>query len=248
MNAGPVAVTVDLDWACEAAIVELLEHLRGEEIPATVFVTHASPGVISRMNELEVGLHPHFGVDSSHGATMDEVVRSVIALPHNLPAFRCHRFAVSNQIRAAMVAAGMRVSSNVCTDLEVVAPFRERSGLLEIPIFLEDGGYLQRRHTLGSADGLTSLLGERGPKVILLHPMHFAINTPHFEYMADIKRSVTRPAWASMDAAVIKACRWRARGVRDFLVDLLHSAKRRGLDFTTLGAIARARGALLGEE
>lgn len=244
MNAGPVAVTVDLDWACEAAVAALLDHMHGEGIPATVFVTHLSHHVSSHITELEVGLHPHFGLGSSHGDTIDEVVRSVVGLPHNIAAFRCHRFAVSNEIKSAMLAAGMRVSSNVCTDLEMIAPFRDRSGLLEIPIFLEDGGYLQSGRTLSTLEEIAPKLAGPDPKVLLIHPMHFAINTPRFEYMVDIKRALTRSAWAALDAAALEARRWRGRGIRDLLVDLLHVAKREGLSFTTLGAIARERGAI----
>ncbi len=247
MSPGPVAVTVDLDWACEAAIVALLDHLRAEKIPVTLFATHVSQRVLSCMDELEVGLHPHFGQGSSHGATQDEVVRSVLALPHNLAAFRCHRFAVSNEIRAAMIGAGMQVSSNVCADLEVVPPFRERSGLLEIPIFLEDGGYLQRQRSLTSMDELAPLLDLPDPKVLVLHPMHFAINTPRFDYMTNLKGSVTRSAWISLHSAALDAHRWRGRGIRDFVVDLLRATRRRGLAFTTIGAIARARGVLPGD-
>jgi hypothetical protein len=237
-------VTLDLDWACEPAVEDLLGHLCAEGIPATVFVTHRSPMVEARLGELEVGLHPHFGADSSHGPTLAEVVRHVLALRHNLPAFRCHRFAVSNEIRGAMTAAGMRVSSNVCADVEAVPPFRDRFGLLEIPVFLEDGGYLHRGHPLDIAALAAPALDHAAPKVLLLHPMHFAVNTPHFTYMTDIKQTVTRLSWHGMTRGDLDALRWRGRGVRDFIVDLLDLVRRRGLQFTTLGAIAEEHGAL----
>ncbi|HMV70382.1 MAG TPA: hypothetical protein PKA64_26305, partial [Myxococcota bacterium] len=174
-----LAVTVDLDWASEAAIEQLLEALDARGVPSTVFVTHRSPCVEAALGRVEVGLHPYFGVGSSHGDTVDEVVRHVLDLPHDLPAFRCHRFEVSNTSREALVAAGMQISSNVCTDLEVLPPFRERCGLIEVPIWLEDGGYLARGHAL---DACTV---PDGDAVVLVHPMHFAVNTPHFDFMRD---------------------------------------------------------------
>lgn len=243
MSAGPVAVTIDLDWACEAAVEELLGALLPAGIPATVFVTHRSAAVLERLSDLEVGLHPYFGPDSSHGGTVDEVVRHVLELPHNLPAFRCHRFAVSNEVREAMAAAGMRISSNVCADLEAVPPFRDRFGLLEIPVFLEDGSYLYRRHPLALEPHVEAALMRPGPKVLLIHPMHFAVNTPRIEYMAEIKRSVSRAGWNGMSGAALGALRWRGRGIRDLLGDLFDFARGRGLPFTTLGAIAREHGA-----
>lgn len=226
-----IAVSVDLDWAGEAAIEGLLDFLRDRNIPATVFVTHRSPRVEAALGDLEVGLHPFFGEGSSHGGTVREVVRNVLALPHNLPAFRCHRFAVSNESREALVAAGLRISSNVCADLEYVPPFRERCGLVEVPIFLEDGGFLHRGHPLDlhiEADG---------PLVLLIHPMHFAVNTPHFAYMADIKRASSREAWTAMTAETIDSVMWRGRGIRDFVVDMLDGAS----NFTTIGQLAQQR-------
>lgn len=226
-----VSVTIDLDWCGEAATEETLDYLAARRIPATVFATHRSPRVTAAMSELEVGLHPFFGEGSSHGSTVEDVVRHVGGIPHNLPAFRCHRFGVSNEVREAMLAAGMRISSNVCTDLEVVPAFMERCGLVEVPIFFEDGGYLRRGRALDAQ------ISAAGTAVLLLHPMHFALNTPHFGYMVEVKRSVNREAWNAMDRGALDALRWRGLGIRDAVVALLDRAE----GFTTLGEVAYAR-------
>jgi hypothetical protein len=243
MAISTLAVTVDLDWACEPAIEDLLAHLLEERVPVTVFASHRSRFVEDHMAELEVGLHPYFAADSSHGATVAEVVRRVVSFPHNLPAFRCHRFAVSNESREALWAAGLRISSNTCTDLEVVPPFYDRFHLLEVPIYLEDGGYLYQRHPLEVGEGIAAALAGPGAKVVLLHPMHFALNTPRFEYMADIKRSVTREAWNGMTNARLGELRFQGRGIRDFVIDLLAHARRAGAVMTTIGELARAHAA-----
>lgn len=214
-------ITVDIDWACEPAIEETLDFLNAQKITPTVFITHRSPSVEARMKEIEVGLHPYFSPDSSHGATIPEVTKHVMDLPHNLAAFRCHRFAICNSSRQAMAEAGMRISSNVCTDLEVVAPFKDRFGMLEAPIFLEDGGYLWRKHPLEITKTLKDAVLGEGIKVVLIHPMHFALNTPHFSYMYDIKRSVGREEWIGMTTQKLNKLRWQGRGIRDLLVDLL---------------------------
>lgn len=240
MTRSSVVVTVDLDWACEPAIEDLLARLRSARVPVTVFASHRSRYVEDRMDELEVGLHPYFAADSSHGATVDEIVRRVLSFPHNLPAFRCHRFAVSNESREALFTAGLRISSNVCTDLAVVPPFYDRFRLLEVPIYLEDGGYLYQRRPLEVSERIASALAGPGPKVFLLHPMHFALNTPRFEYMADIKRSMTREAWNGLTRARLSELRHRGRGIRDFTLDLLAQARSAGATMTTLGALASA--------
>jgi hypothetical protein len=72
-----------------------------------------------------------------------------------------------------MAEAGMLISSNVCTDLEIVLPFTDRFGFLEVPIFLEDGGYLWRQHSLAMNQQLKNTVLGPGTKILIIHPMHF---------------------------------------------------------------------------
>jgi len=217
-------VTVDLDWAPEPAIEATLDFLQGKGITPTVFITHRSARVEASMNELEVGLHPYFDPHSSHGSTIQEVVDHVMDLPHNLPAFRCHRFKVCNQSRHALMQAGLRISSNVCTDLEVLPPHRDRFGLVEVPIFMEDGGYLWHQYPLEMHEHLQQAILKQGSKVLLIHPMHFAVNTPNFDYMVKIKQSMSRREWNTMSIETLNRIKWKGRGIRNLLEDLLEAA------------------------
>ena len=226
-------VTVDLDWACEAAIEETLNFLKSQNILPTVFITHRSAIIESFMSEIEVGLHPYFGLGSSHGSTIDEVVKHVMSLPHNFLGFRCHRFAICNSSRQAMVEAGMLLSSNICTDLEIVLPFKDRFGILEVPIFLEDGGYLWRKHPLEINSKLIKPCLDLGTKVITIHPMHFSLNTPNFDYMYKIKQSLSRKEWIEMKKSTLDKLRWKERGIRDLIVDLLQIIPKK----TSLGSM-----------
>jgi len=229
-------VTVDLDWACEPAIEETLDFLRELNIKPTVFITHRSPRVEEGMHEIEVGLHPYFGIDSSHGSTIPEVVNYVMDLPHNLQAFRCHRFAVCNSSKQAMAESGMLISSNVCTDLEIVSPFKDRFGFLEVPIFLEDGGYLWCEHSLEMNQELRNIVVGKGAKVITIHPMHFALNTPRFSYRYDIKRSMNRSEWKNMTKNTLNKLCWKDHGIRNFITELLQAASQT----SSLGSLIEA--------
>jgi hypothetical protein len=219
-------VTVDTDWAPEKAIEDTLDFLLELKIKPTVFITHDSEVVKERMKEIDVGLHPFFSADSSHGATVPEVVDYVMNLPHNLPAFRCHRFAICNTSKYAMIEAGMKISSNVCTDLEVIPFFKDRFGCLEVPIFLEDGGYLWRNHSLEVSKQLKHALLQPEIKVILIHPMHFALNTPNFAYMYEIKKSLSRYEWQNINATSLNNMRWQGLGIRNFIMQLFEDAPK----------------------
>lgn len=216
-----LVITVDTDWAPEIAIEETIEFLLQNSICPTVFITHRSKYIEANMYQLEVGLHPYFAPDSSHGSTIDDVVQHITSLPHNFLGYRCHRFATCNSSAQAMVDAGMKISSNVCTDLDYIRPFKNRYGLIEIPIFLEDGGYLWRQHALTVSSHFKKLFLSEGTKIILIHPMHFAINTPHFDYMYQIKQSIHRNEWKNMTIKTLNQLRWKGLGIRDFLKELI---------------------------
>ncbi|MDX8431001.1 MAG: hypothetical protein SNF33_04260 [Candidatus Algichlamydia australiensis] len=219
-------VTLDIDWASEVAIEMTLEFFKKAKICTTVFITHFSPYITANMKEFDVGLHPFFGENSSHGKTIDDVVAHITSLPHNIPAFRAHRFGVCNSSMQAMQEAGMLLSSNVCTDLVAIEPFTNRFGMTELPVFLEDGGYLWREHSLKVGPILKKKLISKGAKVLLIHPMHFVLNTPHFGFMQEIKKRLSRKAWKNLEEIDLKRLKYSGWGVRDFILELLQEAEQ----------------------
>lgn len=234
-------VTVDLDWACEPAIEGLLAWLDARAIPYTVFTTHRSAAVEARLATVEVGLHPNFAPGSSHGTTTAAVVDHVVQLPHNIAAFRCHRFEHGNDSMEAMAAAGMRVSSNVCTDMDSPRPFRNRYGFLEIPVFFEDGGYLRLHKPLHIDSAWRHAVARPGPKVLLLHPMHWALNSPTFYFMRQIKDSLSPENWNQLTTSDLECRRWQGPGIRTLVEEVLELAERSGAEFTTIGRLAGLR-------
>ncbi len=214
-------VTVDLDWACEPAIEETVDFLVNQGVNPTIFITHRSARVEASLHEIDVGLHPFFDQNSSHGSTISDVVKCVFGFPHNLPAFRSHRFGNCNLSKQAMFEAGMLISSNVCTDLEIISPFRDRFGFLEVPVFLEDGGYLWQQRPLEINPMLKEKILGPGKKVIIIHPMHFAINSPSFSYMCKIKQSMSRQNWIGMTKKTLHDLRWKGPGITDFIKNII---------------------------
>lgn len=59
---GRLFLTIDLDWAIDAAIAMCLDLIEAAGVAATVFVTHDTP-LLARMRNnprIELGLHPDF--------------------------------------------------------------------------------------------------------------------------------------------------------------------------------------------
>lgn len=227
--------TIDIDWASEAAIEETLLFFSNHNIKPTVFNTHHSKTIERAISSVDIGLHPFFGYNSSHGKSIKEVVKFIMGLPHNINAFRCHRFGACNESKHAMLMSGMEIISNVCTNLELLSPFQDRSGLIEYPIFLEDGAYLWHKYPLEITRELEHKLTYSTPKVIVIHPMHLVLNTPNFDYMANIKNSSTREAWNTMNTRSLDDLKFKGRGVRDFIEDLIALSNQ----FSTLRELHR---------
>lgn len=232
-----IFVTIDLDWASEIVIEETMNWFSQFNIPVTVFATHESRAIVERMNMIEVGLHPYFSPDSSQGSNSEEIIENLSQITTNIPVYRSHRFLDSNQIRGYMTKMGMRASSNVCTDLDPVAPFNHRSRMLEIPIAFEDGNFLERNYDLGSCDDIVQLISRSDIFVIAIHPMHFVLNTPHFQWMRDIKDSTTRIRWNNMTCDEVTELRYSGRGIASFVKQLLMTTKENGHKFEQFSSL-----------
>ena len=135
-------------------------------------------------------------------------------------AFRAHRWYADNDIYTELYNRGIRYESNLCTMLDVIHPFVHRSGMVSFPAFFEDGAYLYHGLDLNFSS-VKSYFEQPGVKVINIHPMHLLVNTPDFQYMRDIKDSVSRDVWNSMSDEIIEQVRNKAtRGITDFITEL----------------------------
>jgi len=236
-NNSKFAVTIDLDWASEEAIEVTLSYFESREIPVTVFSTHDSALIRSKIYSLEIGVHPYFDLNSSHGNHIEETIATVLELPHNIKSYRCHRFTLSNEIQSAMQRAGMICSSNVCTNLEVVKPFFNRFNTLEIPIFMEDGAFLYNRHSLSINTYMRNLITSEGLKTIVIHPMHFVVNTPNWEYMVNIKESMDRKKWNNLSLMEISNLKFKGRGITNFFDEFFEELNRLNIKYVTIGNV-----------
>jgi hypothetical protein len=192
--------TSDIDWSSESIIKYSHDILSGDDLKLTYFITHSSPFLneLNASNKIDLLIHPNFLPNSSHGDSFKEVIDYCMNLVPNADGFRSHRYFEVNDIMDDFAKRGFRFVSNHCTRCETnIKPLKHRSGLLSIPIFLEDGGYLIMDPTL-NFDNLIPRLESPGLKVINFHPAHMAFNTPNFAYTRSIKDSFSREIWGNL--------------------------------------------------
>ena len=231
-----VCYTTDLDWASESAISMMLEYFEEQNIHPTVFMTHPSRCVeeYARRGRIDLGIHPNFIPPSSQGNSIAEIMEYCMELLPQAEAFRCHRWYASNDIYDLFYQKGLRYESNLCTLLEVVAPFRHRSGLVSFPTFFEDGAWLYHGYSV-TFRGSEAVFDQPGLKIVNIHPMHFVLNTPYFRYMRDIKDRLPREQWNALTEQDIQALKNnRQPGMRDFLHDMVNHYQSKGTKQYTL--------------
>lgn len=223
LNQEPVfCFTSDIDWASEFAIEQSLLYFKKANMPLTVFLTHNSKILQNAiyLGEIQAGIHPNFLPGSSHGNSFDEVIDFNYNLLPDATSFRSHRYFEVNDVYEKLYSRGIRYGSNTCTFLEDIPPFLHRSGIVQFPIFFEDGAYLWQEGVL-SLKSVEHFFSTGGLKVINIHPMHLMLNTPYFTYTRKIKDTVSREEWNSFDENAIKRMRSNEIGISNFLDEMV---------------------------
>jgi hypothetical protein len=227
--------TSDVDWASEYAVEQSLQYFRKFSIPVTFFLTHKSDVLDNAIQKglVHAGIHPNFLPESSQGNSFDEVIDFCFNLLPNAVCFRSHRYFEVNDVYEKMYSRGIRYASNTCTFLENIPPFFHRSGLVQFPIFFEDGAYLWQGGEL-SFKSVKCIFSSNGLKVINIHPMHLMLNTPYFAYTRKIKDAVSKEEWNCFDEQAIKKMRSSEIGIADFINEMIEFIGRKNIKIVNL--------------
>ncbi len=222
----PVFVlTADQDWAPEWAVQTLLDESVAQGVPLHLFVTNQSQMVqrASRDFRLTLGIHPNFMPGSSHGRTVDEVIRHCGALVPGATTFRCHSFHEDTRLLASLFARGYRADSNAGLFLQShLQPMLHCTGLLRMPVFFEDDVFYNLAGADLSLGPLEARLFTPGLKIINVHPALVGANAPSQEFY-DANRE-------RLFAAGGEPVRYQGRGVRHVLQELLARIRAAGAE------------------
>jgi len=175
MHAPPtkLALTFDTDWAPPFMLKEVLSLLDG--VPATCLVTdEAARDVLCSASNIELGVHPNFLPDSSHGGNRLAVLETVMALVPGAQVVRSHNLFQDSTVLDMYVEYGLQYD---LTLLEYGNPspkaFRYWNGLVRLPCNFEDDIACMR------GDGLIvqPWMSTCSLLVCTFHPVHIYLNT-----------------------------------------------------------------------
>jgi hypothetical protein len=190
-----VVITIDVDWAPDAAIDFTAELLARRGVKATWFLTHDSPAVgrlRARPEQFELGIHPNFLPGSSHGATPEEVLDFCMKLVPGALSVRTHALIQSTPLYDLLLRrTPVRCDASLLlSHARVLEPFEYQwkgTTLLRVPYHWEDDIEMLRDRP---AWDLASAMGAEGLRVFDFHPIHVFLNSADMAPYEALKREV----------------------------------------------------------
>lgn len=243
-----VILTVDVDWAPDWAMKQLLDAFVATQTPSTWFITHESP-MVEVLREhaplVEIGIHPNFLSGSSHGETPEEVMKECMRFAPEARTMRTHCLVQSTPILQVVAD-----TSPISVDASIY--LRDASGVSPSTLPLDHGRSLIRFAYVWEDD--LEFFSEEprwdGPRfisertepdeitIIDVHPIHYALNSGSVAPYERLKaafgntRNVTEA-----DAA---GFRGTSAGARTFIDSMLEAKGTLDAEFTTLWALTES--------
>lgn len=233
------ALTSDLDWASEYCIENFLSIVDRFSIKPTIFVTHESPALrkASGDGRVELGIHPNFLQQSTHGDCINSVLKHVLDLVPRAIAVRCHHHFAGPEIERALKAHGLRIDSNTHSHLEQgLAPIELETGLLRLPVFFEDDCHWMHNTPWRFQDHEADFFSP-GLKILNFHPFLVALNVPDAAFYLRYKPTISK-------LTAVEAASWRHQGygASTFLIETIGAVHAAGHRFVTLSEMAQSFG------
>lgn len=225
-----LALTIDIDWASDWMVRPLIDACRDLGVPATVFATHDSPLTKELADDplFELGIHPNFMTGSSHGDTPEAVLDHCFGFAPKASSVRSHGLVCSSNLLATMARRHPSISVDSSLFLPwqpaitpVLQYFRGSSRpLVRAPLFWSD----YYACLVPGWDWRGELPPSTGLKVLLVHPIHMALNTESLDRYDRLKSALRDTTKPSEDE--IAAHRHHGDGAATFLLRLLESRRQ----------------------
>ena len=190
-------LTFDVDWAPDFVIDFVAERLIASQVRSTWFVTHISPAIerLRQYPELfELGIHPNFLPNSTHGTSIDGILSHCMDLVPEATSMRTHGLAWSSQIFARILQ-----DTPIEVDVSIFLPYQNHvtpvlfrygdQALWRIPYFWEDDIEMYNPVPEWSLAKLTrSIVGLR---IFDFHPIHLYLNSADMTAYERLKQRIS---------------------------------------------------------
>lgn len=221
------AITFDIDWVPDFIIDSVATQLESARIPSTWFVTHGSKAIdrlASKSDLFELGIHPNFRPNSSHGESPRDVLNYCISLVPHATSMRTHGL-----IQSISLYDEIMRSTNIKIDVTTYMP----RALDTTPVVYERYGksmfravtYWQDELELSRHDPIlhvADLPQGTGLRVYNFHPILLYVNAIDARVFHQIIGE--SPELLSAQESTISKYIHNGHGLRSFFSELLSSS------------------------
>lgn len=188
---------MDIDWAPDFVVRFAANMLVEAKVRATWFITHPSPVIEDLMGHrdlFELGIHPNFLPNSSHGESFRGVIRNCLELVPEATSIRTHSLIDSTPhlIDLMKYAPQIKRDSTIylphMPNIKPVEFFWEGSRLIRIPFFWEDNLEFERPNPCWKYENLGK---SEGLRVFVFHPIHIFLNSATKSSYEEIKQKTS---------------------------------------------------------
>jgi hypothetical protein len=218
-------ITIDIDWAHDEVILELMNTLSASNVSATFFATHDTPVLteIARNPLFELGIHPNFDFllngTAPAESTMETVVTKCLDFAPNATSVRSHSLTQGSKLTAIFEKYGLTHECNTLlpyTAFSDLSPwFHCGDKSIRVPHFWEDDVHVAYGWDWKDRPEEKT----KGLNVFDFHPIHAFLNTDTLQLYEDTRNFHQNPS------ALKKLINKKNLGVKNFLDDLIEKHK-----------------------
>jgi len=195
-----IIITIDVDWAPDKIISQVVHSLLEYKIKSTWFVTHNSLEIqkMKKHSDLfELGLHPNFTKRSTQGENPRAVMEYLLKIVPKAKSIRNHGLVQSSKL---LELVGEKF--NIHYDVSLFVPhtknlvphkifFSKNKSLLRFPYFWEDDEELNRPNPI--FDIKHPSYHQPGLKIFNFHPIHIFLNSQRMGNYEKMKKETNYP-------------------------------------------------------
>ena len=226
-----IIITLDTDWAPDFMIDFAARLLIKYNVKSTWFWTNRT-GALSKLRNqrelFEIGIHPNFLPGSSHGDSVEQVLRHMTDLIPEAVSVRTHGVyqyghLLSEIVRTTNIKVDATIFLPEMSDIKSVKHLTPYGPLLRIPTFWADDYELIKSSPCWSP---CKLMRTKGLQVYNFHPIHIYLNTPNHEYYEEFRSN--RVDLKNMSIQQADSYINKGIGVQNFFIELLQSCCNQG--------------------
>ena len=218
-------ITLDIDWAPDLAINHCLEILKEKKIKATFFATHRT----DLLNEIkkdghEIGIHPNFAKNSSHGNSTEKVIEYCLKLVPDATLMRTHGLIQSTNLLTKIFKEFPQLKIDISTftyHFPTVTFFKLRyEGLIikRLNYNWEDDAEFDNKNFDWNA---AKLFGEFN--ILNFHPIHIYLNSRNFLQYNNLLKELSNKKLYSAKKNILDKYINSKHGAKNFLHAIISS-------------------------